>query len=437
MTNIEREIKGARKEAARHSQEIQELWKKAKDDDNRDATPEEQEEILEHVKAIETIKVRLGDLEAQHAVEQEVKRVGREMGPAEEVVPSERLKSIQVQDRQKTIGQIFVESEGFKSIQENRGQTFSTGPVHIDTKAGTLLSGTLAPGSGQGGGLLTVPQVAPGVVEKLFQRTTVADIIPKGNTNTNTVRYVVEGTATSGAAAVAEGGAKPASDLALSTVDEQVKKVATILTVSDEMLEDAAQVESYIDRRLRLFLEIEEERELLRGSTAAEIPGIIGRSGVNTYARGTVDNNAVALFKAINGTRGSAFLEPDYIIMHPDNWQTTRLLQDDNNQFYGGGPFTGAYGNNQNLQDSGQLTGSGDSIWNKPVLVTTAPGSGTALLGSFGAAAMIYRRSGISVEASNAHASYFVSNLVAIRAEMREALCVYRPGAFTTVTGLA
>ena len=55
---------------------------------------------------------------------------------------------------------------------------------------------------------------------------------------------MVEGTATSGAAGVAEGAAKPESTLALSTVDEPVNKIATALTVSDEMIEDASQVSS-------------------------------------------------------------------------------------------------------------------------------------------------------------------------------------------------
>jgi HK97 family phage major capsid protein len=283
-----------------------------------------------------------------------------------------------------------------------------------------------------------VPQVVPGVVEKQFQRLTVADLIASGTTNSNTLRYVVEGTATSGAAGVLEGGVKPESTLALSTVDEPVKKVATTLTVSDEMLEDAAAVRSYIDGRLSLFVRIEEERQLMLGTGAAEVNGITGRTGVNTYPAGTVDNNAIALFKALNGTRGSAFLEPDAIIMNPANWQVTRLLQDTAGQFYGGGPFTGAYGGPQGpvSASGGQLAGGVDNIWGKPVVVTTAVGAGTALLGSFGQAAQVFRKSGLSVEASNSHDDYFVRNLVAIRAEQRLALAVYRPSAFTLVTGL-
>ena len=57
---------------------------------------------------------------------------------------------------------------------------------------------------------------------------------------------------------------------------------------------------------------------------------------------------------------------------------------------------------------------------------------GTALVGTR-VAAQVFRRSGLSVEATNSHASYFTSDLVAIRAEERLGLAVYRPAAFTDV----
>ena len=133
-------------------------------------------------------------------------------------------------------------------------------------------------------------------------------------------------------------------------------------------------------------------------------------------------------------TSGSSFLEPDAIVMHPTNFLTTRLLRDGTGgtagQFYGGGPFTGAYGN-------GGASGLfAQSLWGKPVILSSVVGAGTALVGSFGQAAKIYRRGGPTVEASNSHASYFQSNLVMLRAESRLALCVYRPAAFTAVSGL-
>jgi HK97 family phage major capsid protein len=106
----------------------------------------------------------------------------------------------------------------------------------------------------------------------------------------NTVRYAVEGTATSAAAGVAEGGTKPESTLGLSTADEPVKKIGTSITVSDELMEDAAAAQGFVGGRLSLFVRIEEERQLLRGAGTNELVGITGRSGVNTYARGSDDN---------------------------------------------------------------------------------------------------------------------------------------------------
>jgi HK97 family phage major capsid protein len=437
MTRAERDLNACQQELKRLSAETQAIWKKA-DEEDRSSTDEERQQAEKNLRAMDDLQAQKARLEETIATENRVRELGTEIGTREPETKSLGT-DMAVREERKTIGQLFVESEGFKNLQQavKEGGTFSE-VIRMDShqKAGTLLSGTLSPGSGQGGGLLAVPQVDTGVVETLFDAIRVQDVLPTGQASGNTIRYVVEGTATNSAAAVAEAGAKPASDLALSTVDEQVKKIATILTVSDEMLEDAAQVESYINRRLSLFVRIEEEDEIITGGGANEITGFLSRSGINTYAAGTVDNNAVALFKAINGTRGSSFLEPDYIVMHPDNWQATRLLTDTAGQFFGGGPFQGPYGSGQNLPASGQVTGALDAIWGKPVIVSSRIGSGTALLGAFRTASMLWRRSGITVEATNSHASYFANNLVALRAESRLALAVYRAGAFTKVTGL-
>jgi hypothetical protein len=64
---------------------------------------------------------------------------------------------------------------------------------------GTLLEGSGAPGSGTGGGLIPVPQVVPGVVAKLSTPLVLEDLLSSGQATTNTVRFAVEGTATSGA----------------------------------------------------------------------------------------------------------------------------------------------------------------------------------------------------------------------------------------------
>jgi HK97 family phage major capsid protein len=82
---------------------------------------------------------------------------------------------------------------------------------------------------------------------------------------------------------------------------------------------------------------------------------------------------------------------------------------------------------------SGQVTGAQDSVWNKPVYVTSAiGGAGTALVGST-EAAQVWNRGGLNIEATNSHASNFVLNLSVIRAERRLGLCVDRPNGFVEV----
>ncbi len=410
---------------------IDNAWRRYREAERerRDLTPDEQAEMDEAV-----------DVSSRERSERAFTKALGGDGPIEEVGDEGNLR--------RDPGRLFVESSGFKAIADPgaRPQRWSTGALDVgqlgqrtplDLK-GTLLEGTGAPGTGTGGGLVPVPTVIPGVTTTLFQRLSVADLFSSGTTDTSTVRYAIEGTATSGAAGVAEGGTKPESTLGLSTVDEPVKKIATALTVSDELLEDNTAVQAFVSGRLSLFVTIEEERQLLRGAGGNELSGLVGRSGVNTWARGTVDSNAVALFKAANGLRGSSFLEPDGIIMNPTNWQTARLGTDSAGQFFGGGPFLGPYGGPQGpAAASGQATGATDTIWNMPTVVTSAVGAGTAIVGAFGAGAQVVRRGGVSIEATNSHDTYFLKNLVSIRAEERLALCVFRPASFCVVSGLS
>lgn len=432
MNRFEKRKKAIEQAQLEHVEKYRAIYKKAEEED-RDPSEDERLDIEQHLKAIETLKAEKEDVEANLKTLEQVEDLGRKIGPSQPIVTDARVKpNGEPIDRVvKSLGEQFVESKGYKAVQNpaERGQTFSTGAVEMNLK------GTLLAGAGGGGAPLAnlVPQVVPGVVDKLFQRLTVADLILSGQTNSPTIRYAVEGTATSGAAGVAEGGTKPESTLGLTSTDETVKKVATTLVVSDEMLEDAAQVQSYINGRLSLFIQIEEERQLLRGGGTNELQGIMNGRSINVYAGGTaVGNKAVQLFKAMNGQRGSALIEPDWIAINPTDWESIRLSTDTAGQYFGGGPFQGPYGNGRNFPASNQVNGADEFLWNKPVIVTSALGAGTALVGTQ-SAAQVFRRSGITVEATNSHSDYFVKNLVAIRAEERLGLAVYRPSAFTDV----
>jgi hypothetical protein len=60
--------------------------------------------------------------------------------------------------------------------------------------------------------------------------------------------------------------------------------------------------------------------QLLRGTGTNELIGLFNRTGgqaINLYTRLAADDNTTALAKVIANTRGSSFLQPDGVIMHP------------------------------------------------------------------------------------------------------------------------
>lgn len=318
----------------------------------------------------------------------------------------------------KSLGEQFVASEAMTYLQRTSGKRIGA----WSTPGVELMATTLDTSTGSGGKLI-VSDYQPGILPLLFKRLVIADLIAPGTTDSNSITYMKETTFTNAAAPTSEGAAKPESTLVFDQVTDSVRKIAHFLPVTEEMLEDVAQIRSYIDQRLRLGVELAEEDQLLNGNgTPPNLQGILNRSGLTTaQARGT-DSNADAVFKQITTIATAVFAQPTGIVMNPANWQTVQLTKNANGNYLGNGPWSPA----QPAQ-----------LWGLPVAVTPTIASGTALVGDFRGSAQIFRKGGIRVEASNSHQDFFVKNLVAIRAEERLALAVYRPAAFGTVTGLA
>ena len=60
--------------------------------------------------------------------------------------------------------------------------------------------------------------------------------------------------------------------------------------------------------------------------------------------------------------------------------------------------------------------------------------AGDALVGAFGLGARLWDREQGAIRVSDSHAEYFTQNMVAVLAEERVALTIYRPEAFVAVT---
>lgn len=327
----------------------------------------------------------------------------------------------------KTFGDEFIHSLGYKALLERglKGGSWSTGDVELKAD---LTEGT--PGApGAGWPLVTNPPTyVPGMVDLRTAPPSIEVLFPHGQTNSPLIRYLVETVVTNAAAAVAEGALKPESALDFDAVDETLHKIATFLPVTDEMLEDWAQIRSYLNARLPLFIMQASEVQILRGDgTGANMVGLLNRPGLAPpIAQGAgvslaTDNAMDAIYRQITAIRWNSFIEPDGIVINPVAWQSVVLSKNQMGAYYANGPF---------------MSTTPERLWGKTVVPSPAMSAQTALVGGFQQGAQIFTKGGITTEASNSHNDFFQRNKTAIRAERRLALAVYRPAAFGLVTGL-
>lgn len=377
-------------------------------EEGRSLTEAERSSVDARVKSAAEVKARLVDMEANDELRDSIEKLGNSVtvssakGGEAPTMPA------------KSVGEAFVNSKAWKALKERgTGGSWSTGAIEIPF-AGRKANETIITTN-----LDLVPaQYVPGVTDIAKQPNTIMAVLPSATTGSTRIRYIKETTATNLADAVLEQGQKPQSVLQFDNADVNLTKVATILYVSDEFVEDVDGMQSYLNGRLAAFVEFEEEDQVLN-----QTGGLFDLTTQTQPLGG--DSVADAVYKAKTQCRTGSFLEPTHLIIHPTDWEGLRLAKDGNDQYLMGlGPWAGP-------------GGSEPPVWGLNPIVTTRATVGTALVGTMNAGAVqLYRRGGVTVEASNSNASQFETNQITLRAESRLALVVYRPGAFCEVTGL-
>jgi HK97 family phage major capsid protein len=322
----------------------------------------------------------------------------------------------------KSIGKMFAESEAYTNRPSAAG---ATGPeMRLDL-------GKTYGDAAWAGGIKTVFDTVtswtlqnirlPAPITPAEQALTVASLMPEGRTSGNAILYMEEGTHAYGgvAAETAESGSKPEAALVFTEKTANVRKIAVQIPVTDEALSDVPFIESYIDTRLRVFIQQREDAQLLVGdATGVNLRGLLNVVGIQTQAKGA-DATPTAIYKAMTLIRAVGFLQPSGMAIHPTDWQNIKTLQDTVGNYLWGPPASPLP----------------DGIWGLDVVTTTGITLHTALVGAFRTAAEIFRREDVTMQVGWIN-DQFIKNQRTILVEERLALVPFRPKGFCTVTGL-
>jgi HK97 family phage major capsid protein len=253
------------------------------------------------------------------------------------------------------------------------------------------------------------------------RRMRVRDLIPFRSTSLSGVDFVRRDTFTNAASPVAETVSKGESAITYTIDSANVRTIAHWVPAARQVLEDVAGLQAAIDFDLLAGLADVEDYELLRGSGAGQhLKGIItaattAYAGTYTVASDTyIDtvNHAIAELEDEN-------YEPDGLVIHPSDWRKMQLIKEAI-----AAANTGAY------ILGGPAASPRKLLWDLPVVGTPAMIKGKFLVGQFVGSVMGFDRMKAVIDVSTEHESYFIKNMVAVRAELRLAVAVTKPGAF-------
>jgi HK97 family phage major capsid protein len=276
---------------------------------------------------------------------------------------------------------------------------------------------------------------APGILETALRNPdSVIGLFDQIQTNQNAYVYLEETTFTNAAAEAAEGAAAAESALAFTERTESIRKMATFLPVTDELLADVAGIQGYVNSRLSTMMKLRLDNQLINGDgSAPNLTGILNKSGINTFAFGSYSGELRKIgqvYQAITEIRKDAFVEPDSIVMHPSDWydivteeSSVETSGSRNPLFVVAGGFGEAVA---------------PKLWGLNVVPSTAIAEGTMLVGKFGGgdAAQVIMREGVDLAVSDSHSDFFTKNQLAIRLTMRLGFAIYRPTAFCSITAM-
>jgi HK97 family phage major capsid protein len=362
------------------------------------------------------VKEKVGALSEENAKKHEelmaeVKRANTRIDETETEI-SKRLDNFEGPKAQKTPGELFIDSDEYKSAMKSGiPSRVRVEPVSIGKMLGKAVTSASA-----SAGSLVVAQHLPGVYRDPDQQLRIRDLLNVSSTTSGAIEFVQEKTFTDNAAVVAEGSDKPESDITYELITRNVRTIAHWIRASRQILADAPVLQSDINGRLIYGLALKEETELLYGDVNSSLDGImLAADSYDRYKSG--DTKIDTLRRAITQAQLSNYPVTGFVVYNTD-WEDIVLTKDSDNRYIFANP--------------GDQTQP--RMWGIPVVPSLSIKEGEFLTGAFGLGGQLFDRENSTIRISDSHDDLFTKNMVAILGEERVVLVVYRPSAFVAGT---
>ena len=315
-------------------------------------------------------------------------------------------------ERAKSAGDLLINSDSYKNMGHvlNASQEvksfFPSGLKDLDS-------------TDPKGGILTGTEKIGGIFAPVDRDLRIRDLLNVQRTTSNAIEYIVETGFVNAAAIAPEKSLKPQSDLSFDIESATVKTIAHWIPATRQIISDAPMLRNYVDGRLTYGLALTEETQILYGDgTGDNMQGIMTNPNIQD-AGGIVgtDSRVDHLRRALTKTLLAGYPATG-IVLHPSDWEDIELLK----------------GTDGHYIWVTVVSGGETRLWRVPVVQSTGMTEGEFLVGAFGLAGQLWDREAANVRISEHHTDYFARNMLAILAEERLAITIYRPEAFVAGT---
>jgi len=398
------------------------------EEEGRDFTADERQQVENIMKEVKALKTKLDQAKADAAMVREILDFNAEFEGEPKADPK---KPAGKPGKGSTIGEQFVNSPEFKGWMDQLGgrvpekmRGLTSPPVKYQKLLKDLITGSDDESAGA-----FVETDYTRIYEALGRYPlNIFDLISRRTTTSDLVHFVRQTTRVQEATPVAEAnvteysgatgevsGEKPEGAMAFEPVTTPVKTIAVWVPSTKRALSDAAQIRGLIDQELRDDAAEELEDQIINGDGIGEnFTGLANTAGVLTQAWNTdlltTTRQAITTLLVSGRQRATAWA------IHPEDWETVDLLQDNDGQFYWSGP-----------RSSGPPT-----LWGIPVVQSQSLTQGTGYLGNW-RKMVVWDGEQATITVSDSHEDFFIRNMVAILCELRAAMGVIRPSAFVEV----